>query len=64
MLSTERDIDIQTLPDVLDPFFEGGSNDREVIEFANHAKRHPSIAFYGDDGFRRLNPSYCGRSTE
>jgi len=21
------------------------------------AKRYPSIAFYGDDGFRRLNPS-------
>jgi hypothetical protein len=22
------------------------------------AKRYPSIASYGDDGFRRLNPSY------
>src|SRR3981081_2935411 len=22
------------------------------------AERYPSIAFYGDDGFRRLNPSY------
>ena len=29
------------------------------------AKRYPSIASYGDDGFRRLtHPAYCGRSTE
>jgi hypothetical protein len=26
------------------------------------AKRYPSIASHGDDGFRRLNPSYVLRS--
>jgi hypothetical protein len=26
------------------------------------AKRYPSIASYGDDGFRRLNPSYILRT--
>jgi hypothetical protein len=25
-------------------------------------KRYPSIASYGDDGFRRLNPSYVLRT--
>ena len=28
------------------------------------AKRYPSIASYGDDGFRRLNPSYVLRRTD
>ncbi len=34
------------------------SCDRPDIARRGGAERYPSIAFYGDDGFRRLNPSY------
>ena len=33
--------------------------EEDVARRMDFAKRYPSIASYGDDGFRRLNPSYA-----